>query len=346
MKTTIEEIARLAGVSKATVSRVMNNSEKGVGKETRKRVQDIIDSVGYVHTVSISKSDMHSIGRIALILPDMTNPFFMDIAKAIESKLQNAGYMLVLVNTNFSKELEKSAILNLIASKVSGIILITSFEHECPEHQWPLKYGIPMVLLDRIFPNSQKWNSVTVDNTYAVYNACRLLISHGSNRIVYLGAGGENDKESLVSTALERLEGYQIALRENNIEYSSELLTYGHYTIEGGYDSVMRLARAGVDYTSIMATNDLMAYGAVQALIELGHKVPDDIEVIGCDNIMFSRYCDPPLTTIQQPTIEMGEKSADMVLSMIDNEMISKHIKLQSRLVRRKSTRDKERWDG
>lgn len=325
----------MAGVSKATVSRVLNNKPEGVGEETRVRVQKVLDEVGYRNEQAVSVSRPLKSGCIALILPDITNPFFADIAKAVEARAKKAGYIVVLANTDFSEESEKKYIINLLAKKVDGIILIPSGIRSSPEHHLPKKYAVPMVLLDRKFANERNWLGVYSDNTYAAFHACEIMFSHGSRRIAYLSGG------TGVSTSLERLEGYKTAVEHYGLAYCPELIKYGDYTVESGYNAIMELERANTQYTAVLAANDLMALGAMNAMRELSYRVPEDIEIIGFDNIPFASYCDPPLTTIQQPTLEMGAKACEMLLQILQGEKVTESVRLHPKMLIRKTTRSR-----
>lgn len=253
----------------------------------------------------------------------------------MEARAREADYIVVLASTDFSEESEKKYIVNLLAKKVDGIILIPSGKHSCPEHHLPQKYGVPMVLLDRKFVNERCWLGVYSDNAYAAFRACELMFSHGSHRIAYLSGG------SSVSTSLERLEGYKTALEHYNISYCPALIKYGNYTVESGYNAVVELERANIQYTAVLAANDLMAFGAMNALREFSYRVPEDVEVIGFDNIAFASYCDPPLTTIQQPTLEMGRQACEMLLKLIHGEKVSESIRLHPKMLIRKTTRQR-----
>ena len=146
MRVTVDDIAKMAGVSKATVSRVINNSPNGVGEETRKRVLQVVKDTNYEHD---SRFGSGKVRIIALVQPDITNPFFADIAKAIERSATENGYMLIIANTDYSAEKEAEYISKLITQKICGIILISSSKKVMPEHMIPGKYGIPIVLPDR-----------------------------------------------------------------------------------------------------------------------------------------------------------------------------------------------------
>lgn len=333
MRVTVEEIARIAGVSKATVSRVLNNVPEGVGSATRAKVQKIIEEMHYsTDRSSFTTRTMRS-KSIALVLPDITNPFFADIAKAVEARAKQEGYITILANTDFSEENEGKYLTSLVAKKIDGIILVPSGTVCRPEHLLPEKYGIPMILLDRRFEDGRDWRGVYSDNEYASFRCCELLIHNGSDRIAFLsGPLG-------VSTATERLEGYRLALQQYGCTYSPRLVKYGDYTVESGYKAVIQLEREGQRYSAILAANDMMALGALNALKELGYRVPEEVELIGFDNITFSQYFDPPLSTIQQPTAEMGSKATSMLLKVIEGEPVAESERLQPRLLMRKTTK-------
>lgn len=333
MKVTVEEIAKIAGVSKATVSRVLNKVPEGVGTETRIRVQKIIEKMNYTSDLSGSTNRSMRSRSLALILPDIANPFFADIAKAVEARATQEDYIVILANTDFSEENEIRYLASLVAKKIDGIILVPSGLHRRSEHLLPEKYGIPMILLDRKFPGESGCVGVYSDNEYASFRSCEVLINNGSNRIVFLsGPLG-------VSTSTERFEGYKSALKQYGIEYAPQLVKYGNYTVESGYKAVIELERAGEKYSAILAANDMMALGALNALKEFSYRVPDEVELIGFDNISFSQYFDPPLSTIQQPTVEMGIKAAEMLFKVIGGETVTESVRLQPRILMRKTTR-------
>lgn len=334
MKVTVEEIAHLAGVSKATVSRVLNNKANGVGDETRLRVQEIIKNVNYDTNGSLSNRFEWKTKSIGLIIPDITNPFFSELVKAVENRAREDDYTVTLSNTDFSEKNEAKCILNFVAKKVDGIILVSAGSTCKDEHHLPEKYNIPCVLLDRNLPEMNCCASVFSDNEYAIFNSCELLIKNGSERIAFISGPGH------FSTSKERMSGYVKALQQYGITYNQHYVKFGDYTVESGYNAVIELERAGAKYSAILATNDMMALGAIKALKELSYKIPEEIEVIGFDNINFSQYCDPPLTTIQQPTIEMGRKATKILLDVINGKHPEqKIVRLQPKLLIRKTTK-------
>ncbi len=333
MRITIEEIARMAGVSKATVSRVLNNSPTGVGSETRARVQKLAERLNYSINSTEIKGEKSQTKSIALILPDIINPFFAEIAKAIEIRAEREGYFVIIVNTDFSEERESECIRNIIARKIDGVLLIPSGSTALPEHLLPKKYGVPLVLLDRRLKGLNECFGIYSDNEYASFQSCEKFIKHGSDRIAFISGGFD------ISTSEERLKGYRVALEQYRIEFDPTLLVKGSYTVESGYNAVLHLERSGVKYSAVLAANDLIALGALKALKELRYKVPLEVELIGFDNIEFSQYCDPPLSTVQQPTLEMGEKATELLFKLIAGQSDVKSERLAPRLLMRKTTR-------
>lgn len=336
MRITINEIAKIAGVSKATVSRVLNNAD-GVSEQTRQRVQKIITSMNYSLNQTTSPDCLMRSRSVALVLPDISNPFFAELTKTISNIAQRHDYIAIIANTEASEENELRYIKSLVAKKVDGIILVPAGTSSKPEHFMPAKCGIKMVLLDRKLPGLEVIPGVFSDNEYASFKSCEILIQNGSRRIAYL-SGPEN-----AATAKERLEGYKNALKQYGIGINPLMIRTGDYTIESGYNGVIALESEGTRYSALMAANDMMAIGAIKALRELSYDVPNDVEIIGFDNINFAQHVDPPLSTVQQPTAEMGRRAMEMLLDMIDGKKITESIRLQPRILLRKTTRQRIR---
>lgn len=337
MRMTINDIARMAGVSKATVSRVLNNKTEGVGEETRNRVQLLIDNLEYrpnllARGIATSKSK-----TIGLIIPDITNPFFPQLIQAVESYSHENGYTVIFGNTDFSLEKEQEYIATFVAKGVDGVILTSTIDNPGIIHERLKKYNVPCVLLDRTVKSMEYGAGVFADNEYAQYCACEYLISHGNRHIAFISGPAD------ISTAKERIDGYASALVQYGIAFDRQLIRYGNYTMCSGYDAICDLCENKVPFTAVLAANDIMAIGAMKALREHGYSIPRDIELIGFDNIQFAEMTDPPLTTIQQPTYEMGREATKLLLMLIDGKIApEKHIRLQPKLILRATTRQGE----
>lgn len=334
MNITIDYIARLANVSKATVSRVLNNKAEGVGKETRARVQAIMKEYGYKPNLlarGIATSQTKTIG---LIIPDITNPFFPAIVKAVEKYADSHGYSVIFCDTDARAEKEKKSVSTLIASRVDGVILATTLD-EKSDWQWEFeKYNIPCVLIDRRL-KTQNYNvSVFVDNEYGIYIATELMIRNGNKDIAFL-TGPQH-----LSTTRERLDGYKSALKQFRIPYREALTSSGEYTYAGGYQAMKQLLDSGEKFTAVVSSSDMMAIGALRAIHNAGLQVPRDIEITGFDNIEISSMVDPPLTTMEQPIYELGKKAAEALIQLISGHPpAEKNIRLEAKLVMRESTK-------
>ena len=333
MRITMDEIAKLAGVSKATVSRVLNDSECGVGEQTRVRVKKIAEELGYSVEQTEKKKNVSFTRYIALILPDITNPFFADLAKSVEQSLRRKGYSLVLANTDFSEDNEAAQIRELMVKRLEGILLVPSGIRAREEHDLPRRYQIPMVLLDRKLEGISDIPGVYSNNEYASVISCEHLIRKGARDIVFI-SGPLN-----VSTSIERFEGYKAVLAQHSIPFRPEMCRHGSYTVESGYNAVLELERSGISYSAILAANDLMALGALKAVREFGYRVPEDVQIIGFDNIEFSQYCDPSLSTMQQPTFDMGAKAVELLTGIIEKKDPVQPERLIPKLLMRKTTR-------
>lgn len=332
MRITMDEIAKLAGVSKATVSRVLNDSECGVGEQTRVRVKKIAEELGY-SVEQTEKKNVSFARYIALILPDITNPFFADLAKSVEDSLRRKGYSLVLANTDFSEDNEAAQIRELMVKRLEGILLVPSGIRAREEHDLPRRYQIPMVLMDRKLEGISDIPGVYSNNEYASVISCEHLIRKGARDIVFI-SGPLN-----VSTSIERFEGYKAVLAQHSIPFRPEMCRHGSYTVESGYNAVLELERSGISYSAILAANDLMALGALKAVREFGYRVPEDVQIIGFDNIEFSQYCEPSLSTMQQPTFDMGAKAVELLTGIIEKRDPVQPERLIPKLLMRKTTR-------
>ena len=333
MRITMDEIAKLAGVSKATVSRVLNDSECGVGEQTRVRVKKIAEELGYSVEQTEKKKNVSFTRYIALILPDITNPFFADLAKSVEHSLRRKGYSLVLANTDFSEDNEVAQIRELMVKRLEGILLVPSGIRAREEHDLPRRYQIPMVLVDRKLEGISDIPGVYSNNEYASVISCEHLIRKGARDIVFI-SGPLN-----VSTSIERFEGYKAVLAQHSIPFRPEMCRHGSYTVESGYNAVLELERSGISYSAILAANDLMALGALKAVREFGYRVPEDVQIIGFDNIEFSQYCEPSLSTMQQPTFDMGAKAVELLTGIIEKRDPVQPERLIPKLLMRKTTR-------
>mgnify|MGYP001170023339 FL=1 len=326
---TIRDVAKEAGVSVATVSRVLNN--KGyVTKETEKRVELAIEKLKYkpnaiARSLSIRKSNI-----IALVVPAINNPFFPEIAKAVEDVAQAKGYKVFLCNTDDRRDRLIEYLHSLRDNFVDGIIInsenLTEADLEDLKQQ-----DIPVITIDRVLSN-QAFSSISVKNRYGGQLATNHLIQVGCQRIGHL-SGPEN-----VVTAKDRFWGYRDQLK-NFDWFDQSWIVKVDFSIEGGYHGMKELFQRHPDIDGVFAANDLIAAGALKAAFEWGRKVPDDLAIVGFDGIDITELTIPRITTIQQPIYEIGKLAMEEVLRFINNsKATAKNYELDVKLIQREST--------
>jgi len=337
MKTTIADIARQAGVSKATVSRVLNDKVEGVGAETRKKIKDLISEMefepsGFARSLATGKSR-----ALGLVIPDIADPFYPLLIRGIENALAKAGYGLFLCDSNRDIAREKDHIRQLLERRVDGIILNSTLSDCDCQLDLLEKRSVPYVLLDRIIETRPAGAGVYVDNKKGAKIAVDHLLSGKTRRLLFL-----NGPESLYISRLRR-EGVEEACREHGIKAETVIQLEGDFTAESGERALDAFFASNGDkprFDAIFSANDLMAIGAMLSLKRRGIRIPEDVEIIGFDDVAPARYMDPPLSTIAQPAFEMGKKSAELLLQLIGGKKPRKRvIVMEPALVLRGTTR-------
>ncbi|TCO68655.1 LacI family DNA-binding transcriptional regulator [Caldanaerobacter subterraneus] len=332
MAVTIKDIARLANVSVTTVSRVINNKPEGVSEETRQKILKLVKELGYQPNAIARGLVTKKTKTIGLIIPDISNPFFPDIARGVEDSAHIYGYNVFLCNTDDNLEKESEYIRALKEKYVDGIIFTSSVPSDYQHIMELVRDGVPIVMMDRRM-ESEEIYGVFIDNYEGGYLATKHLIDLGHRKI------GCITGPLKVKNARERLEGYKRALLDNGIEVDERLIFEGDYKINSGIIGTEKLLNDNKDITAIFACNDLMAYGAYKTIRSYGYKIPDDISVVGFDDILLSQIMEPQLTTIRQPAYDMGLTAARMLIKLIEGKKVSKKIIIfKPQLVIRQST--------
>ena len=317
MKITIADIAEKAGVSKATVSRVLNNRPEGVGAETRARIQQIVSDTGFQPSGVARGLATGKSRSVGLIIPDIANPFHPLLVRGVEDALSQSGYSLFLCNSARDIVKEKEYVRVLMEKGVDGVIL-NSAESDC-DCQLELleKKGIPFVLLDRLIEGSSSRVGVFVDNRHGARLAAAHLFSREGCSLFFINGPAD------LSQSVLRLAGVKDIMQEKALPASALTVLNGDYSIDSGYRLTLGLLeRVGLEsnrppFSAIFACNDLMAVGALRALKAKGIRVPEQVEVIGFDDIELAHLVDPPLSTVSQPALEMGAQSAELLLQLI-----------------------------
>lgn len=313
MAVTISDVARLADVSKATVSAVMND-RPGISQKTRDRVLEIAAHLNFrpnqlARSLSIRKT--HSIG---LVIKEIDNPFFTKIMKGVYDTCIHHGYTVLLGSSELSPQRELQSIETLVNQRVEGLILAPllgedvdfSYLSDLTRDRYPL------VTLGRV--SNYHTSVVEAKNVEGAFEAVRYLIRSGHKRIAYFSGPTHS------SNAEDRAEGYSRAFLESHLPYRSEDVVQVGSHIENGYEAGKRFFSQQQDYpTAVFCYNDLVAMGLINALTDLGFSVPDDISVIGFDNIQYGAHFRVPLTTVHVPTYEMGKTAAEMVIGQIND---------------------------
>lgn len=305
MAITIKDVAELAGVSYGTVSRVINN-RPGVNPKTRAHVLKIIDEVGYQPNAIARSLVTKQSKTIALIVPDISQPFFGSIALSVDQETFKRGYNTVLCNTNYDLEMEKRKLQFVQEKRVDGIIIKPAQEDSTQYNN----FKIPTVLISHI--DEEHSNYIDIENIQGGYIAGKHIAECGYENIAFIGG-----YENATSTKL-RLKGFQKGLKEQGVELDSSFIRFGNYSIKNGYNSLQKMIDEKKVPGAVFCGNDLIAFGVLQKAEEEGIKVPEELGVVGFDDGVMAALPQIKLTTVAQPAEKMGRLATEMLISMID----------------------------
>lgn len=307
---TMNEVAEAAGVSIATVSRVINGSG-GVSKKLERRVRQAMDQLHY-HPSSIARSFKTQETRlIGILIPLLDHPFYSRLATAIEQKLFSRDYRALICNTEEDDQREREYIEMLVRQRVDGVIINSSAKNTAYTHKLN-DLRIPYILIDRNLPKVE-CGKVFCDNSQGGYLGMQHLLELGHRRIGIVAAPATQEP------IIRRLRGVQEALTDYSLATEPDLLVTGDVqSFEMGYESARRLLAMTPRPTAIFALTDVMAIGVMHAAAEMGLSVPRDLSVVGYDDLPMASYMMPPLTTVAQPISEMGEAAVEMLFRQID----------------------------
>ena len=328
--TTIRDIAKSSGVSVGTVSNVINNVPT-VKEEVKRRVLKTINELNYSPSHAAKSLASGYTQTLAFIVPDICNPFFPEMVRGAVDTAKDFGYDIFLANIDNDPKKEIQYIANFIARGVDGLIIATS---DCSSEQVQQirKMNIYVVIVDREIEDLER-DLVMVDNVRCAYIAVRHLINLGHERIgIILGP-------MQTMTARQRLKGAKMALMENGL-FDETLVKSGGYSFENGFQIIQGYLLGGKSIEAVFCANDMIAIGAIKAIEEAGCRVPDDISVIGIDDIMISRLINPPLTTVRQPIFDLGAIATKMVIERIQGTVtgVPRKVILPGELIVRQST--------
>ncbi|GMX66413.1 ribose operon transcriptional repressor RbsR [Paenibacillus elgii] len=326
---TIRDVAKLAGVSVATISRYLNKSGY-VNVETEQKIKKAIEALNYEPNAVARGLAGKKTNTIALILPDISNPFFPELARAVEDVASMYGYTVILCNSDDEGVKEKSYIEVLKKKYIDGIIFASNTLDSADVEQMTKK-GIPVVCLDRV-PPKQSCSVVRSKNREGAKLAVEHLLSMGCRKIAHIYGPQE------FITAKERLAGYEESVKHLDW-YSPTFMIQGDFRIEGGIRATELLMERHPDVDAIFAGNDLMAVGALKALHRMGVQVPGQVAVCGFDGIGMTEITQPELTTVAQPIYEMGALVSRILIKKIEGTLeADQTYELDVALVPREST--------
>ena len=301
----IKEVAEAAGVSTATVSRVLSNGLH-VRPEVRERVLAVVERLGYRPNLVARSLRSQQSTTIGLIVSDIRNPFFTAISRAVEDTAYEQGYSIILCNTDEQPEKEAIYLHLMQDTGVAGVII--SPTRHIREHLNGTPPPFPMVIIDRAIPNSD-FDTVLLDNLDSGYRLTTHLIEQGYRRIGAL--------YSEMSTGLARHEGYEKALRVHDLTPTAEYIRYVAPRMETGYDATLKMLALPQPPDALFTVNSLLAAGALQAIHEQQLTIPNDIALVTFDETTWATLVQPAITLIAQPTYEIGKVAAELLLQRI-----------------------------
>lgn len=307
-KASLKMVAQRAQVSPATVSRILNGTAK-VSSEKRQRIEEAIAELGFRPNLAARSLAGGRSMSIGVITQFISSPFYAEALRGLEDELADHNYIPLFMSSHWDSAQEETQITRLIERNVDGVVLLSS--QLSGQKLFEFSNQLPIVVTGRHFESTQA-SSVNWDNTYSGVLAADHLLELGHRNIaVIVGAEGHEDSH-------ERMLGIQTRLKESGVRLNSNLVQMGGYTEQGGYEAAKALIASGEQFTGLIALNDQMAVGANMALREAGVRVPAQVSLVGCDDIQFAEFVDPPLTTVHQPIYELGQQAAKHVLSLVN----------------------------
>lgn len=336
MAASIKDVAKEARVSIATVSRVLNNIDV-VNEDTKQRVKDAIEKLGYRPNIVARSLKTQRTRTVGIIVPDISNPFYPEIVRGAEDVANIYDYNVMLCNTDLDKEKEIEYLRIMKEKMADGIIYMsTSLDEDVLKLLEEL--NLPAVLIENADPTG-KLASVSIDNEAAAYDGVSYLLKKGNKKIAYIGS--DKDEKNLGSL---RYRGYEKALKDNKIRLSEKLVEFTGSKARDGFDAVNRILEAA-EIDAVFCTGDEIAMGVINALRERGIKVPEQVDVMGFDNIYFSSIFNPKLTTVAQPMYDMGSVGMRMLIKKISSSEPEESYVLPHVIVERNSCKEGSKND-
>lgn len=329
-KTTIGDVAAHAGVSKATVSRVLNN-DPNVAEDLRLRVQKSAKTLGYKPNRAARRLKKNLNDVVGFLIPGIQNPFFASILRGAEDLAYESGIGILPYSTADDVARQQVYLERLQGDHVAGIVIVAAPSTRADTFTSLSDANIPVVLLDRSSDEIDV-DVVRVDSLRGAYLAVQHLIGLGYTRIGTISGLTE------LSTGRERLQGYRLALADAGLRAHEELITAGDFLESGGYNGMRRLMRLAEPPDAILVANNLMMVGALTAIRELGIRVPEQVALVGFDDLPLSALLTPPLTVMAQPTYELGREALRLLMQRMKTpDALPRTVTLPAQLIVRES---------
>lgn len=332
MAITIKDIARESGVNISTVSRALNDAY-GVHRETRGNVLAVAARLNYYPNRAARGLKTRRSHTLGLIVSDIRNPFFSEITRGAEDAARVGGYDLVLCNSDLDPRKQMEYVASLMEKCVDGILMNSVADLTRKQRDQLASSGVPIVLLNRSAA-SKSFSTVCADNEGGGAMAAQYLLQLGHENIAHLTGPRRH------GNLTDRAQGFLRVLKTARAKPKITIL-HGENSFSGGHALTQKLLLQQPDVSAIFAANDLMAFGAIRAMLELGRRVPEDVSLIGFDNLELASVVHPPLTTIHQPKYEMGRAASEMLLRLAHKQgkAVSQHLLLGVELIERESCR-------
>jgi len=327
MSVSIKDIAKVAGVSPSTVSRALSDHPR-ISLETKERIRRLATEMGYSPSAVARSLVTQRTSIIGLAMAWVSDPLLAQVVRGIEDTALEHGYTVILSSFYGGPDREKEVLSTFRERRVDGIIIKSSCFDTYP-HSLLSQFGLPIVLINR----PEYIYSVSTNNLHGGRLATEYLLDLGHSRIGYIAA------EIGRRTNLDRLKAYNEALQGRGIAFDPTLVAMGDGYARGGKEAMCRLLTLPSPPTAVFCYNDLTAIGAALAVREAGLQVPDDISLVGFDDIELTTYCHPPLTTVRQPAYKLGHRAMKMVLALMVDGQKATSVMLEGELVARRSCR-------
>ncbi|WP_370641016.1 MULTISPECIES: ribose operon transcriptional repressor RbsR [unclassified Pantoea] len=327
---TMKDVARLAGVSTSTVSHVINNN-RFVSERVRARVQQAISELNYAPSALARSLKLNETRTIGMLLTASSNPFYAEVVRGVENCCYERGYSLILCNTEGDEERMNRSLETLMQKRVDGLLLMCTESH-LPSAEILNRYpSVPMVMMDWA-PFEGRGDIIQDNALLGGELATQYLIDRGYTRIACIA--GPQDK----TPARMRLEGFHKAMRNSGLSVPEAYVVDGDFEFQGGFNAMNQLLALETPPQAVFTSNDAMAVGVYHALFQAGLSVPQDMAVVGYDDIELARYLTPPLSTVHQPKDALGELAIDTLINRLrDPDASQQMLELTPELVERGS---------